>query len=625
MFRGGHVPNRSLLTGCFAIPLLLLSSLMFPALSLAASEPDAREILTTALQKKYAPLKVMNLDPAKQPRTRDLNTGALIAIVIENDPASAEAFLRRSYATQDMDPHSHSYGQLRWVVNDTRISDFNAIEFGSLPMGPMLLKYRDRLSPQFLQWLKPHLQASLAALKQHRVKTAYTNICLMNAVNLMLLGQATDDAAAVAEGERRIDDWIALTQKIGTAEFDSPTYYGTDLNSLTIGRHYVASESEKQKLTTILNYFWTDIAANYFAPGQRLAGPYSRDYDFLFGTGDLDHWLATAGLAPAELVGEVSPDSIYMLDNLSYDPYTPPDTAIALAHSGPRTVQSSWNASPMGNRWVWQGNGITMGCTSGSYGEQDKLFAATFAGTRTLPQVTVDVDAHDSPYGLYRRPDRSNHMKPVHLPPNFGSVQSGGIALLTLDLDPAKLPDDANAMTTNLIFPSQARIAADGTRFDSSTTNRMVVDAKSVVTISRNGATFAVRLLKADGTEREAESLALVADTEGLSKHAARLRLSNIAPGTKAASEHIRLVFVVAAADEAEPDRLVGELASAKLREDLNADTWRVSVKLPDKTLEVTRSATDRTNILSQKIDGIEVTPRVLAVNDKDITAQVWK
>jgi hypothetical protein len=618
------VSNRSIV--CLgSIAAFLFSASIFSAPSPAASEPDARQTLESALQKKYPALKAMNLDPAKQPRTRDLNAGALNALVLDNDPKSAEAFLRRSYAAQDMDAHSRTYGELRWIVSDAQVTDMNAIEFGSLPMAPLLLKYRDRFSPDFLRWLKPHLEASLAALKQHKVRTAYTNIWLMNAVNLMLLGQATDDSAAVTEGEHRIDEWIAFTKKNGICEFDSPTYYGTDLNSLTIGRHYVASETDKQKLTTILNYFWTDITANYFAPAERLAGPYSRDYDFLLGTGDLEKWLTSVGLAPIALFNNPSPDCIYLLDNLTSDSYSPPHELMALAKSGPRMVQSSWNPSPMGNRWVWMGNNVTMGCTSGSYGEQDKLFPATFAGPRTLPQVVLDVDAHDSPYGLYRRPDRTNHMKPVHLQPNFGNVQIGGLALLTLDLDPAKLPDDANGMTTNFVFPSEARIAVDGKSFDSSKENRMNVDPKSVVTISREGATLAIRLLKADGIENIADPFALVADSEGLPHHAMRLRLANLESAGKSASAHIRIVLLVAAADDAKPDDLIQNLSAATLHEDLDAETWHVSVKLPDKSLEVTRSATDRTKIISQKIDGNEVTPRILAVNDKDLAAQAWK
>ena len=308
----------------------------------------------------------------------------------------------------------------------------------------------------------------------------------MNGVNLMLMGQATDDAAAIAEGEKRIDDWIALTKKSGICEFDSPTYYGTDLNSLTIGRHYVASDSERQKLTTILDYFWTDISANYFAPAQKLGGPYSRDYDFLAGAGDLDQWLASAGLAPAELLSTGGgPDSVFLLDNLSHDAYEPLAEAIALAKSGPREVQSMWSTTLGGNRWNWQGANVALGSTSGTHGEQDKMFSATFAGPRSVPEVTLDVDVHDSPYGLYRQRDKNNHPKPVHLAANLGTVQSGGVTLMTLDIDGSKLPADAKGMTTNFVLPSDARVAVDGKGFDSSLENQMPIDPTSVVTISR--------------------------------------------------------------------------------------------------------------------------------------------
>jgi hypothetical protein len=612
------VPNR--LLQFFGFVVVVVAA---PLLAVAQSDPA--QIVRAAIQKKYPALKEVNLNPQKQPRTRDLNAGALIAVVVDNDPKTAEAFLRRSYATQDMDLHSHGYGQLKWVVTDARVTDFNAIEFGSLPMGPLLLKYRDQLSPEFLEWLKPHLKASLVALKQHRVATSYTNIWIMNAVNLMLMGQATNDSAAVAEGEHRIDEWIAFTQKNGIGEFDSPTYYGTDLNSLSIGMHYVASESERQKLAMILHYFWTDVAANYFAPAQKLAGPYSRDYDFLFGAGDLDTWLASIGLAPASVLSTVGPDGILLLDHLTSDSHAAPADVMALAKSGPREVQSSWAPGPVGNRWNWQGNSVAMGSTSGSHGEQDKLFAATFAGPRDVPQVIVDVDVHDSPYGLYRQRDKNNHPKPIHLASNLGSVQSGGLALLTLDIDPSKLPEDAKGITTNFVFPSEGSVCVDGKSFDSSSENREEIEPKSVVTISRGGATVAIRLLRADGIENEKEEYSLVADSEGLAHHAMKLRLVNLGAGAKPKSEHIRVAFLVAAADDAKPDQLIHALASATVHDDLNADTWDVSVTLPGKSLEVIRSLSDRADIIGQKVDGKEVVPELLSVNGKDLTAQIWK
>ena len=38
----------------------------------------------------------------------------------------------------------------------------------------------------------------------------------------------------------------------------------------------------------LLNYFWTDIALNWFAPAQRLSGTHSRSYDYLSGLGEFD-------------------------------------------------------------------------------------------------------------------------------------------------------------------------------------------------------------------------------------------------------------------------------------------------------------------------------------------------
>ncbi|MEL4474660.1 hypothetical protein, partial [Shewanella algae] len=73
-------------------------------------------------------------------------------------------------------------------TNNDDIKDLNANEFGTQPLGPILLGYRDNLSNDFKTWIKPHVQASFYALRHHKVPVKYTNIFLMKAVSLILLG-----------------------------------------------------------------------------------------------------------------------------------------------------------------------------------------------------------------------------------------------------------------------------------------------------------------------------------------------------------------------------------------------------------------------------------------------------
>jgi hypothetical protein len=585
-----------------------------------ADEPN----LAAAMRARLENFQHQAADPSKPCRTRDLNVAALISLMAGDDSKTAEDFLRRSYASQEMNSTARSFGQLRWIVTDANITDANAIEFASLPMGPLLLRFSNHLSPQFTDFLKPHLAASVASLRAHRVKTSYTNICLMNAVNLILMGQATSDQSAVTDGRHRLDDWITYTRKNGVAEFDSPTYYGVVLNSLAEGYRYATDAQDRAKFKTILDYFWTDIAANYFPPAQRMGGPYSRDYDFLAGTGDLDIWLADAGWSDAKALKSPSLDGVFLWDNSRAGGYEVPAKATELAYSGSREVLSTWGDSPSRIRWNWQGKSVAIGCTSGSYGEQDKMFAATFAGDREMPQIALVPDAHDAPYGVYKEKDRSGHSKPVHLPPSLGSVQSGGTVLLSMDLNPAKLPDSAAGMSTNFVLPSQATITINNQPANLSAGQQIDVPTDAVVTITTGGATVGIRLIAADSLNGHPPQLTLAADELGLSHHAVRLKLAHLAAGELSKSEHLRVAFLIVAADTDQPQQLITELAQAELTDHVDGDTWHLAAKLPSLSLEVDRSATDRNAISAQRINGRDAVPMVLSVDGKDLAGPIW-
>src|SRR5271156_6593029 len=79
------------------------------------------KLLAAALRKKLNGYIAAALNPNKNVRTRDLSTGALLSLLTGDDPKLAESFLRRAYSTQDMDPSSKVYGELKWIVTDKAV------------------------------------------------------------------------------------------------------------------------------------------------------------------------------------------------------------------------------------------------------------------------------------------------------------------------------------------------------------------------------------------------------------------------------------------------------------------------------------------------------------------------
>jgi hypothetical protein len=588
----------------------LVSSLLISLLIIAPASAQSTG-LSGNLAQKLADFKRQILARPDDTRTRDLSSGALLSLMCGDDPSVAEHFLRLAYTTQDMNPSSRTYGQLQWIISDAGITDLNAIDFNTLSLGPILLRFGDRLSPQFKDDFVPHLAAALSGLHNHIVKVSYTNIWLMNCVCQMLLGQAAHDTNSVAEAEHRLDEWIDYTKTNGIHEFDSPTYYGVDINELTVGYRYAADPADRRKFKTILDYFWTDIAANFFPAAGRLTGPYSRDYDFLSATGDLDGWFAGFGWIPMEQANSFGLDGVFVLDDLRDGGYQPPRQIADLANSGPRQIVAAYDDDPNHLIWNWIGPAVAIGSTTGNYCEQDKLFSATFAGPRSTPQISLVVDGKDNPYGLYRVRDKTNHPKAVHLASNLACVQDGSTVLLTSDIDPSRRPDYATSLSTNFLLPADATIAVDGKPMDSET---YPLSRDSVVTVTLGGATVSIRLLAADSIDGVPPTWSFIADQDGLSHHAVRLRLMQLADGRTTDQKHLRSAFLVSA----------DPIGPVQIDNQLDSDHWRIKVTTKDRTLEVDRSATRPGKVFAERINGEQARRSILTVNGADIATPIW-
>jgi hypothetical protein len=557
-------------------------SLLLAALALASPGADVpHDWLEAALKNRLAEFARSAGDPAKSVTTRDLTNAALLNLMTGGATARSEAWIERAYATQDMDPASKTFGELKWNTGDAAITDRNAIEFGTQAMGPLYLAYGDRLSPEFKRSMAPHLSAALAGLHGHKVAVSYTNIFLMNLTGGLLIGQAIGDSDAVQQAEREFDAWFEYTEHNGIHEFDSPTYYSADLDSLAIGRRYAASPEDRRRFERALDRFWSDIADNYFPAAQRMVGAYSRDYDFLRGRGGMDVWLTDAGWAslPSK---SVDFEKVFVLDNAQPGGYRPKPEAVAAIGKLPREVVSAWDNDPHHARYLWIGNNVALGCTSGDYGPQDKLFSATFAGSADSPQISIVPDVFDAPYGLVRNPDRTGHMKPTHLPLNAACMERDGVALVTLDLDPSAVKADAHGFATNLILPAAAAISVDGKRQPLAAPGKIPVDRKSVIAVAMGDGVVSVRLLHVDELPEQAPALTLEADAEGLAHHAVRLKLSHLNAGQQTKSKHLRVAFLVAARDGA-------DVRAAQVSSEVRDHAWTVKASVTGLSLELTR------------------------------------
>ena len=350
---------------------------------------------------------------------------------------------------QDRNPDSRSYGNFRWYARDGFVMDYNAVDF-CMQEGSLIARdYRDKLTPaqraKFDRLCELAIQGSLS----HRVRSSYTNIALMNAVNLVLLGEAYGRADAFEAGVKRLDEFILNTAICGVCEYSSPTYTAVDLNCLHRLRQFARDKGVIDRADRLLRLFWSDVAASSFTPSGRLAGAHSRDYDYLFGLGGVAAYLRAAGFAAPLADKAEMPPLPFELASWR------PDAAIReLAARTPRTVVSMWGEEPEKVRVQWTGKYISLGIAGANYWNMDIPLSVDFASTNAIPRAYFIADGRRDPYGRKKILEGNGpHQKTLHLRPFWAGAQRGRDALGLVAYRPGDIPPETPTLESHIVFP----------------------------------------------------------------------------------------------------------------------------------------------------------------------------
>jgi hypothetical protein len=258
---------------------------------------------------------------------------------------------------------------------------------------------------------------------QHRVPTDYTNIAILNAGNLIVVGERLSRPDAAAEGRLRLDGILLYTAAFGIHEYCSPTYYGTDLSGLLMLHTLGQEPRERAQADALLKLFWTDIAANWLPFNEKMGGCNSRSYDYLRGIGTLDWQLWAQGWLHIAASGG-KPPSAERRDPWGGE-WTPPADIIALRDDHlPRFVEQRFGPLPAELRWHWIDRDISLSCAGASYGSQDAPLTIDLAGPRNATRCYFIADGREDPYGKKKYgTGAANHMKALHLQPFWTGAQ----------------------------------------------------------------------------------------------------------------------------------------------------------------------------------------------------------
>jgi hypothetical protein len=329
------------------------------------------------------------------------------------------------------DKKSNRYGNIFWYHGDAALPDTNGVEFCTQRDVLVWILYKDKLSDKAKNTLTEILSFSAEGITRHGVKISYTNIILMKTWNLIALGDYTGRPDLSAQGEKLLDEWISYTYNNGIYEYISPTYYAVGMENLSLLYHFAKSEKVRKKAKAGLDYFWTDISLNWYAPSFRLGGTHSRDYDRLTGHADVDNYVRRAGWTNDGAV--IERNRIFSL----YSFVPPPDSAIQYRKKPfPRFVTQRWGEGEYNYAANYIGTNFSIASSGANYYNMDKSpLVISLGGGEETPVINYFMDGRSDYFGKNKILESSGHMKSLHLRPFIASVQNANEVLFLSAVD----------------------------------------------------------------------------------------------------------------------------------------------------------------------------------------------
>jgi hypothetical protein len=281
------------------------------------------------------------------------------------------------------------------------------------------------------------------------VPESYTNIALMNAENLILLGETLNRPEVLREGKERLSDICHYTWECGIHEYDSPTYYGVNLECLMLLRQFARDSEVREQTDALLDIFWADLAGNWYAPAGKLGGARSRDYDYLRGLGILDSYVFMAGWLP-----EDTPRVSVPLPALLTD-WRPDPRYLAMNGQYPRLVEQRYGSGLLDVRTMYATPGIALSTAGSNYGSMDLPLCVDFAQSdRNAVRGYFIPDARRDPYGKKRIPAGGGHEKTLHLTPFWAGIQRRADALGLVVYRDHDYPANPPSLESHFVFPA---------------------------------------------------------------------------------------------------------------------------------------------------------------------------
>ncbi|MFF8714050.1 hypothetical protein ACF07T_21820 [Streptomyces sp. NPDC015184] len=201
----------------------------------------------------------------------------------EGDAERAHAAILRVAALQDRSAESPTYGIWGYYAEEPAAEmdppDWNWADFLGIQLLLVHARHGDRLPPAVLDEIRESVRHAAASIVRRNVPMGYTNVAAMGTFVTLAAGQVLDDGALFAYGKDRMARLCAAIDGTGSfTEFNSPSYWGVVLQTLTLIREHVRDEEVRELNERLHDRLWLHFLARWHPPTRQLSGPMARCY-----------------------------------------------------------------------------------------------------------------------------------------------------------------------------------------------------------------------------------------------------------------------------------------------------------------------------------------------------------
>ncbi|MFB7914493.1 hypothetical protein [Streptomyces sp. NPDC056061] len=199
------------------------------------------------------------------------------------DAERAHAAILRVAELQDRSEENPTYGIWGYYAEEPAAEmdppDWNWADFLGIHLLLIHARHGDRLPAPVLDELRESVRHAAASIVRRNVPMTYTNVAVMGTFVALAAGRLLDDEALFAYGTDRMTRLCEAIDITGSfTEFNSPSYWGVVLQTLTLIREHVRDERVLELNDRLHDRLWLHFLARWHPPTRQLSGPMARCY-----------------------------------------------------------------------------------------------------------------------------------------------------------------------------------------------------------------------------------------------------------------------------------------------------------------------------------------------------------